>query len=95
MAKKAKRKTLPDDFREIVSRGDPDEILSVFDACDINAYSRKEYGKPTALMFPEMPEAVIRKLVEMGADHIDAVDESHAVVFCVVFYVSVNACYHP
>ena len=68
MAKKAKRKTLPEDFKEIVSRGDPDEILSVFESCDINAYSRKEYGKPTALMFPEMPEAVIRKLVEMGAD---------------------------
>ena len=68
MAKKAKRKTLPENFKEIVSRGNPDEILSVFDSCDINAYSRKEYGTPTALMYPEMPEAVIRKLVEMGAD---------------------------
>lgn len=68
MAKKAKRKTLPADFSEIVQRGNADEILSVFDTCDINAYSRTEYGKPTALMYPEMPPALIRKLVELGAD---------------------------
>lgn len=42
--------------------------LSVFESCDINAYDRKCCGKPTALMFPEMPETVIRKLAEMGAD---------------------------
>ncbi len=88
MAKKAKRKTLPKDFSEIVQRGNADEILSVFDTCDINAYSRTEYGKPTALMYPEMPEALIRQLVAMGADIHYVGEHSHTPLL-------VHACDQP
>lgn len=61
-----KRKTLPKDFDEIVKRGNVEEIIKVFDKCEINAYGG--YGNKTALMNPDLPVEVIRYLVENGAD---------------------------
>ena len=34
----AKRKTLPKDFEQLVEVGNEQEIKSVFERCDINAY---------------------------------------------------------
>ncbi|MGQ2982731.1 ankyrin repeat domain-containing protein [Flavobacterium sp.] len=64
MAKK--RKTLPKDFAEILKRGDIEEIIAVFDKCELDAYGG--YGKQTALGFTECPPEFDRWLVEHGAD---------------------------
>ncbi len=61
-----KRKTLPKDFEEIVECGDIEEIKKAIDACEIDAYTG--FDKKTALMFTDLPEEIIRYLVENGAD---------------------------
>lgn len=64
----AKRKTLPKDFAEIVATGDVDKIKAALSKCEPNAY-RNDYYKNVALMYPNLPEEVIRWLVtEYGAD---------------------------
>ncbi|MES2826080.1 MAG: ankyrin repeat domain-containing protein [Pseudomonadota bacterium] len=63
---KKKRTTLPKDFQEILERGDSQEILAVFDSCDVNA--RGGYGKQTAIAFDQCPDEVVRWLCENGAD---------------------------
>ena len=70
MAKK--RKTLPKDFSDILKRGDIQEIIGVFDKCEIDA--RGGYGKQTALAFPECPHELAKWLVEKGLD-IEAVND--------------------
>ncbi|RZJ63829.1 MAG: ankyrin repeat domain-containing protein [Flavobacterium sp.] len=62
MAKK--RKTLPKDFSEILERGDIQEIISVFDKCEIDATGG--YGNQTALAFPKCPPELDKWLVEQG-----------------------------
>lgn len=64
---KAKRKTLPKDFKEIVKCGNPDEIKAVFERCDINAYDNGT-DRRTALMLPELQPEMIRWLVDQSAD---------------------------
>ncbi|HSC81829.1 MAG TPA: ankyrin repeat domain-containing protein [Chitinolyticbacter sp.] len=65
MAKK-KRSTLPKDFREILERGDIQEIRSVFESCDVNAVGG--YGKETAIAFDKIPDETVQWLVANGAD---------------------------
>lgn len=62
------RKTLPEDFKEIVASGDVEKIKAALLKCVPDAvYSR--YDQRTALMHPELPEEVVRWLVnEYGAD---------------------------
>lgn len=64
MAKK--RKTLPADFKEIAERGNLDELKSVFDKCDINAYGG--YNKGNAFYFDGIGEDFIRWAVAEGMD---------------------------
>ncbi len=61
----AKRKTLPKDFEEILTKGDLAEMIAVFDTCEIDA--RGGYSKQTALAFGACPDALSRWLVEHGA----------------------------
>lgn len=63
---KAKRKTLPKDFADLVREGTVDQIRQVFDACEIGATGG--YEKDTALSFVGLPEEVMRWLVAQGAD---------------------------
>jgi hypothetical protein len=63
---KKKRSTLPKDFKEILDRGNVQEILAVFDICDVNAVGG--YGKETAIAFDKCPDEVVRWLFENGAD---------------------------
>ncbi len=63
---KKKRTTLPKDFQEILERNDSQEILAVFDLCDVNA--RGGYGKQTAIAFDQCPDEVVRWLCANGAD---------------------------
>ncbi|RYF89445.1 MAG: ankyrin repeat domain-containing protein [Caulobacteraceae bacterium] len=63
---KPKKKTLPKDFDALLKAGDMAALTAVFDACERDA--RGGYGKQTALAFNDAPEALIRWLVEQGAD---------------------------
>ncbi|MDO4250422.1 MAG: ankyrin repeat domain-containing protein [Moraxella sp.] len=65
MAKK--RVTLPSDFSEIIERNNIEELKSVFEKCDINAYERG-YCKTPALALYGISAEFIRWLVENGAD---------------------------
>lgn len=64
MAKK--RTTLPKDFGELLKKGDLQELIKVFDKCEISAHGG--YGKQTALAFPECPHELAKWLVEQGLD---------------------------
>lgn len=44
MGTMAKRKTLPKDFEQLVEAGNEQEIKSVFEKCDINAYGGYNKG---------------------------------------------------
>ena len=62
------RKTLPGDFREIVAAGDVEKIKSALRKCLPDAYD-DNYSRKSALMNTDLPEEVIRWLVEeYGAD---------------------------
>ncbi|THF48738.1 hypothetical protein E6C50_13350 [Flavobacterium supellecticarium] len=62
----AKRKTLPKDFQELLKKGDIQELIQLFDKCEIEA--RGGYSKGTALSFAECPHELAKWLVEQGAD---------------------------
>lgn len=70
MAKK--RITLPVDFRELIDKGDLNELKAVFAKCELNAYERN-YIKRPALSFYGIPLELMRWLIEQGAD-IEAAD---------------------
>lgn len=61
-----KRKTLPKDFEELLKKGDIQELIQLFDKCEIDA--RGGYSKGTALSFAECPHELAKWLVEQGAD---------------------------
>jgi len=63
---KKKRGTLPKEFQEILNRGDTQEILAVFDTCEVNAVGG--YGKQTTIAFDKCPDEILRWLVDRGAD---------------------------
>lgn len=69
MAKK--KKTLPKNFDELISKNDLENLKKVFDTCELDA--RGGYEKTTALSFLNIPDELVRWLVESGAD-IEAVD---------------------
>lgn len=68
---KRKRKTLPKDFGELLEQSSLAELVTVFDACELEAIGG--YSKSTALGFYNCPDELVRWLVEQGAD-IDARD---------------------
>lgn len=69
MAKK--KNTLPKNFDELIEENNIENLKNVFETCDLNA--RGGYGKATALSFFNVPDELVRWLVEKGAD-IEAVD---------------------
>lgn len=64
MAKK--RKTLPKDFDTLLKKGDINELIAVFNLCEIDA--RGGYGKQTAIAYPECPHELAKFLIEKGLD---------------------------
>lgn len=68
---KRKRKTLPKDFGEKLEQASLAELIAVFDTCELEATGG--YSKSSALGFYNCPDALVRWLVEQGAD-IDARD---------------------
>jgi hypothetical protein len=64
MAKK--RKTLPKDFESLLKNADIQELIKVFEKCEIDA--RGGYGKQTALAFPACPHELAKWLIEQGLD---------------------------
>jgi hypothetical protein len=66
VANKAKKKTLPKNFVELLKTADLAALQAVFETCEIDA--RGGYGKQTALAFDECPDALARWLVSKGAD---------------------------
>ena len=71
MASKAKKKTLPKNFAELLKTGDLATLQAVFETCEVDA--RGGYAKQTALAFDECPDELARWLVSRGAD-LGAVD---------------------
>ncbi|MBS1602815.1 MAG: ankyrin repeat domain-containing protein [Bacteroidetes bacterium] len=61
-----KRKTLPKDFEELLSKNDIQELKKVFNKCEIDA--RGDFYKQTALAFDNCPHELAKWLVEQGAD---------------------------
>lgn len=67
-----KRKTLPEDFEEMVKTADIEDLKAVFDKCELSAYTG--YSKGTALSVAGAPEELVRWLVEQGLD-VDTPDQ--------------------
>ena len=63
---KAKRKTLPKNFEELLRANDRDMVKAVFDTCLIDA--RGGYSKQSALAFAECDDALTHWLIDQGAD---------------------------
>lgn len=61
-----KRKTLPNDFDELVKAGDIEVLKAVFDKCAVDACGG--YYKQTALAFSGIPDELTRWLVDQGAN---------------------------
>lgn len=64
---KAKRKTLPTNFTEILENGSFEEQKAVFDSCALDAYERG-YSHDTALHQYAIKEELTRYLVSQGLD---------------------------
>lgn len=63
---KARRKTLPKDFEELLAEGDIEALKAVFAQCEWNA--RGGLPKQTALAFHSCPDDLARWLIARGAD---------------------------
>lgn len=81
-----KKKTLPKNFDELIEVGDISALKEVFMQCELDA--RGGYSKSTALSFFNIPNELVRWLVEQGAD-INASDSygrtalhKHAISWC-------------
>ncbi|WP_456287977.1 ankyrin repeat domain-containing protein [Paenibacillus sp. AK002] len=61
-----KKKTLPKNFDELINAGDISALKEVFTRCEVDA--RGGYSKSTALSFYQVPNELVRWLVEQGAD---------------------------
>ncbi|MOA00611.1 Ankyrin repeats (3 copies) [compost metagenome] len=61
-----KKKTLPKNFDELINVGDISALKEVFTQCELDA--RGGYSKSTALSFFNIPNELVRWLVEQGAD---------------------------
>jgi hypothetical protein len=71
---KAKRKTLPKNFQELIDAGDIAALKAVFDTCEITAY--EGYNKENALHFYDVPAELVRWLAEQGLD-VDTPDATY------------------
>ena len=71
MAKK--KKTLPANFYELLEAKDLEALKAVFNECELNAYDRRSFNKPT-LSFYDVPLELMDWLITQGAD-INARDE--------------------
>jgi hypothetical protein len=67
-----KRKTLPKDFEDLLKKGAIQELIQVFDKCEIEA--RGGYSKKTAIAFSECPHELAQWLINKGAN-IEALDD--------------------
>ena len=65
MAKK--KKTLPANFYELLEAKDLDALKAVFNECELNAYDRRSFKKPT-LSFYDVPLELMDWLIAQGAD---------------------------
>ncbi|MED3549213.1 hypothetical protein [Cytobacillus praedii] len=81
-----KKKTLPKNFDELIEAGEISALKEVFTQCELDA--RGGYSKSTALSFFNIPNELVRWLVEQGAD-INAGDtygrtalHKHAISWC-------------
>ncbi len=63
---KAKRKTLPKDFGELLKSADLEALKAIFDNVDLDA--RGGVFKQCTLAFNDCPDDLSRWLVEQGAD---------------------------
>jgi hypothetical protein len=61
-----RRKTLPKNFEELIEAANIDDLIAVFEKCELNATGG--YAKETALSFFNVPEELVRWLVANGAD---------------------------
>lgn len=61
-----KKKTLPKNFEELITENNIEKLKKVFDTCELDA--RGGYGKATALSYFNVPDELIRWLVENGAN---------------------------
>ena len=65
MAKK--KKTLPANFGELLEAKDLEALKAVFNECELNAYDRHSFKKPT-LSFYDVPLELMDWLIAQGAD---------------------------
>ncbi|WP_297891102.1 ankyrin repeat domain-containing protein [uncultured Capnocytophaga sp.] len=65
MAKK--KKTLPANFYELLEAKDLEALKAVFNECELNAYDRHSFKKPT-LSFYDVPLELMDWLIAQGAD---------------------------
>jgi hypothetical protein len=65
MAKK--RKTLPEDFQEIIDSGDMDKFKAVFEKCEVSATARSRTTE-NAFSFKGLTEEHVAFLAENGID---------------------------
>ena len=65
MAKK--KKTLPANFYELLEAKDLEALKAVFNECELNAYDRHSFKKPT-LSFYDVPLELMDWLITQGAD---------------------------
>ena len=65
MAKK--KKTLPANFYELIEAKDLEALKAVFNECELNAYDRHSFKKPT-LSFYDIPLELMDWLIAQGAD---------------------------
>lgn len=61
-----KKKTLPKNFDELIEAGDISALKDVFTQCELDA--RGGFSKSTALSFSNIPDELVRWLVQQGAD---------------------------
>lgn len=65
--KKGKRKTLPDDFQELITEGDVEKLKKIFDICELDAYDYR-FSKTTAITYSDCPDELVRWLIGKGLD---------------------------
>jgi hypothetical protein len=70
-----KRKTLPKDFDALCESATLDELIAVFDACELDARG-SGYGRATALSSFRVPDELVRWLVGQGLD-VDTPDATY------------------
>ncbi len=73
-----RKKVLPADFEEMLKRGNVEEIKDALEQCEPDAHVR--YEKKTVLFYDELPEKIIRYLVEERGADVNAMSENNNTV---------------